>query len=148
MKIAPIKLPLPGKRTSAKRQGRGNRKGAAVVEFAVCLPLILLIMLGSIEAANMLFLRQALVQASYEGAKVAIRSNSDNAMVATIANLVADGRRVDGFSVETVPANISTVAEGQLIRVRTSAPVNTNSFITGTVFRNLTIDAEAVMVKE
>ena len=125
-----------------------NRRGAAIVEFAVCLPLILLIMLGSIEAANMLFLRQALVQASYEGAKAAVKPDSENSVVADIATLVAEGRRLEGFSVETIPADVSSVPQGNLIRVRPSAPVNSNSFISGTVFRNLTIDAEAVMVKE
>ena len=33
--------------------------------------LIVLVVLGSIEAASMLFLRQAMVQAAYEGVKVA-----------------------------------------------------------------------------
>ena len=136
------------KRRSDKLNRLRNRKGAAVVEFAVCLPLIMVIMLGSIEAANMLFLRQALVQASYEGVKAAVRLDSDNASVVEIANSVAAGRRIEGFSVETIPADVTLVPQGEFIRVRTSAPVNSNSFLSGTVFRNLTIDAEAVMVKE
>ena len=130
------------------RKHAGNRKGAAVVEFAVCLPVIVLIMLGSIEAANMLFLRQALVQASYEGAKAAIKGDSDNATVTLIANQVAAGRRLEGFTVETIPADVSSAAEGELVRVRSTAPVNSNSFISGTVFRQLDLTAEAVMVKE
>ncbi len=140
-----------GKHKSVNRRHRkhaGNRKGAAVVEFAVCLPVIMLIMLGSIEAANMLFLRQALVQASYEGAKAAIKNDSDNASVTLIANQVAAGRRLEGFTVETIPADVSSVAQGELVRVRSTAPVNSNSFISGTVFRQLDLTAEAVMVKE
>lgn len=143
-----MKIARPNRKSRGRKFNQRNRQGAAVVEFAVCLPLILLIMLGSIEAANMLFLRQALVQASYEGAKAAVRPESDNTTVSEIATLVAEGRRVEGFSVETVPADVSSVPQGSLIRIRTSAPVNSNSFISGTVFRNLTIDAEAVMIKE
>lgn len=138
----------PGKGLNRKRKAARNRKGAAVVEFAVCLPLIVLIMLGSIEAANMLFLRQALVQASYEGAKAAVKPESDNATVTLIANQVAEGRRLSGFTIETTPADVSSVPQGDLIRVRASAPVNSNSFISGTVFRVVNLDAEAVMVKE
>ena len=145
MNIAKLK---PIKRRNHKRKAGRNRKGAAVVEFAVCLPLIVLIMLGSIEAANMLFLRQALVQASYEGAKAAVKPESDNATVTLVANQVAEGRRLAGFNIETVPADVSSAAQGQLIRVRASAPVNSNSFISGTVFRIVNLDAEAVMVKE
>ena len=44
------------------------RRGAAVAELALCLPLILVLVLGSIEACNLLFLRQALVAAAYDGA--------------------------------------------------------------------------------
>ena len=143
-----IAKPKTSKRRNRKRRSTGKRQGAAVVEFAVCLPLIVLIMLGSIEAANMLFLRQALVQASYEGAKAAVRADADNATVTLIANQVAAGRRLDGFTVETVPADISTAQQGDLIRVRSSAPVDSNSFISGTVIRILNLDAEAVMVKE
>jgi Flp pilus assembly protein TadG len=131
-----------------RRSRLGNRKGAAVVEFAVCLPVIVLIMLGSIEAANMLFLRQALVQASYEGAKAAVKPDADNASVSLIANQVAEGRRLSGFTVETIPADVASVPQGQLVRVRASAPVDSNSFISGTVIRILNLDAEAVMVKE
>lgn len=39
------------------RRKTARRRGAAVVEFAVCLPVIILVVLGSIEAASMLFLR-------------------------------------------------------------------------------------------
>ena len=135
-------------RIAAKRHCNRNRKGAAVVEFAVCLPLILLVMLGSIEAANMMFLRQALVQSSYEGAKAAIKNDVDNATVEEIASLVAAGRRLENFSVRTIPADITSVAPGEMIRVISSAPVDSNSFITGTVFRSFDIEATAVMVKE
>jgi len=68
---------------SAKRF-RGKRFGAAAVEFAVCLPLIILIVAGSIEGASLLFLRQALIQSSYEGAKVAVKQNSVNSDVTDI----------------------------------------------------------------
>ena len=51
-----------------KQKARTKREGAAVVEFAVCLPLIVLIVLGTIEAGSLLFLKQTLVQAAYEGA--------------------------------------------------------------------------------
>lgn len=136
------------KRQNRKRRRAANRKGAAVIEFAVCLPLIVLIMLGSIEAANMLFLRQALVQASYEGAKAAVKADSDNATVTQIATQVADGRRLSGFTVETIPADVSSVPQGELIRIRATAPVDSNSFISGSVIRIVNISAEAVMVKE
>ncbi len=46
-----------------------KRNGTATVELAVCLPLIVIIAFGSIEATNMIFLEQRLTAAAYEGAQ-------------------------------------------------------------------------------
>ena len=132
---------------SAKRF-RGKRFGAAAVEFAVCLPLIILIVAGSIEGASLLFLRQALIQSSYEGAKVAVKQDSINSDVTNIAIAVTDGRNLSGVTVETEPGNIESVAQGELIRVRVTAPTSGNSLFFNGVFTLPTVSAEAVFVKE
>ena len=127
---------------------RGRRRGAAVVEFAVCLPVILLIVLGSIEAASMLFLRQALIQSAYEGAKVAIRDNGSNADATTAIENVAAGRRLNDVEVEFSPKNVSKAKQGEFISVTISAPGDSNSFIPFGPFKNRMVSARAVMVKE
>ena len=132
---------------SAKRF-RGKRFGAAAVEFAVCLPLIILIVAGSIEGASLLFLRQALIQSSYEGAKVAVKQDSVNSDVTNIAIAVTDGRNLTGVTVETEPGNIASVAQGELIRVRVTAPTSGNSLFFNGVFTLPSVAAEAVFVKE
>ena len=133
---------------SIKRKRGRNRKGAAVVEFAVCLPVILLIVLGSIEAASMMFLRQALVQSAYEGAKVAIRNNGNNADANAAVQAVAAGRRIQQMTVTFDPADVSTVAQGETVTVTITAPGDTNSFIPFGPFKNKLVAAQAVMVKE
>ena len=132
---------------SAKRF-RGKRFGAAAVEFAVCLPLIILIVAGSIEGASLLFLRQALIQSSYEGAKLAIKQDSVSSEVNSVALAVTDGRRLEGVTVETTPSDIQSVPQGEFIRVRVTAPTNGNSLFFNGVFTLPTVSAEAVMVKE
>jgi Flp pilus assembly protein TadG len=130
------------------RHKRVSRRGAAVVEFAVCLPVILLIVLGSIEAASMLFLRQALIQSAYEGAKVAIRDNGNNADATTAIENVAAGRRLNDVEVEFSPKNVSKAKQGEFISVTISAPGDSNSFIPFGPFKNRIVSARAVMVKE
>lgn len=132
---------------SAKRF-RGKRFGVAAVEFAVCLPLIILIVAGSIEGASLLFLRQALIQSSYEGVKVAIKQDSDSFDVNSVALAVTDGRNLDGVTVETIPSDIQSVPQGELIRVRVTAPTSGNSMFFNGVFTIPAVAAEAVMVKE
>lgn len=136
---------MPRKRRARKS---GRRFGAAAVEFAVCLPLIVLVVIGSIEGASLLFLRQALVQSAYEGVKVAIKEDSNNSFVDNIARAVTDGRSLSGVGVETTPADVSSVPRGELITVRITAPVKGNTLIPGGVFTLNQISAQAVMVKE
>ena len=124
-----------------------SRRAAAVVEFAVCLPVIVLIVLGSIEAASMLFLKQTLVQASYEGAKVAIR-DGEQAEVEAIIRAVGDGRRVVDLTIEFDPPNIENAVAGEVITVTVSAPGDSNSLIPFGPFKNKIVLATAAMVKE
>lgn len=126
----------------------GKRLGAAAVEFAVCLPLILLIVAGSIEGASLLFLRQALIQSSYEGVKVAIKEDALSSDVTSVALSVTDGRKLDGVTVETIPSDIESVPQGEFIRVRVTAPTAGNSLFFNGVFTIPNVSAEAVMVKE
>lgn len=124
-----------------------TRRGAAIVELAICLPVVLLIALGSIQGASLLFLRQALVQASYEGAKVAIRSGDDAAARQAVAN-VAAGRRIEGLVITTNPANIADANQGDTITVTVTAPGDANSLIPFGVFQGQQVSAQAVMVRE
>ena len=135
-------------RRRTRNKNGSRRSGAAVVEFAVCLPVILLIVLGSIEAASMLFLRQALVQSAYEGVKVAVRNNGDNALATQAVENVAAGRRLENMSITFSPENVATAAQGEIIRVTVSAPGNGNSFIPFGPFKDRVVSAQAVMVKE
>ena len=132
---------------SSKRK-RKLRRGAAVVEFAVCLPVIMLVVLGSIEAASMLFLRQAMIQTAYEGAKVAILRDSQNSNAIAAADAVVQGRGLNGVSLTFDPADISTAAPGDTIRIVAFAPGDSNSLLPFGPFKNQTVSAAAVMVKE
>lgn len=95
----------------------------------------------------MLFLRQTLVQASYEGGKVAIRSGDQSAMENAI-NSVADGRRIKNLEITTKPKNISNTNPGDLIIITVSAPGDTNSLIPFGPFKNQRVTAQATMVRE
>jgi len=63
-----------GKR--AWRRGRREERGAAVVEFAVVLPLLLTILFGIIEYGYIFMVRQTLQHAAREGARTAVLQTS------------------------------------------------------------------------
>ena len=131
-----------------QRNRHRRRQGAAVVEFAVCLPLILLVAFGAVEAAGMLFLRQTLVQAAYEGAKVIVRNEGTEDQSRAIMDAVIAGRRLQGVSIQFNPANPEAVELGVPITVTVSAPSDSNSLISFGFFRDRDISASAVFAKE
>ncbi len=126
---------------------RQRRRGAAVIELAVCLPVILLIVIGTIEAASLLFLKQTLVQAAYEGAKVAIVSG-DSEQVTQVVDAVAASRNLNGVQIEFNPSDLANVPSGETVTITISAPGDSNSFIPFGPFENQTVRTSASMVRE
>ncbi|MGD9632583.1 MAG: TadE/TadG family type IV pilus assembly protein, partial [Pirellulales bacterium] len=55
--------------TSNSFRRRFDRRGAAAAELALCLPLIVFLLLASLEACSMIFLDHSLTIASYEGVR-------------------------------------------------------------------------------
>ncbi len=82
--------------TSQKQQ---SRRAAAVVELAVCLPLLFTIIFGSIEACNVIFLKQAVTAAAYEGALVAMRPHVEETEVLDRINDILSSRQITGATI-------------------------------------------------
>ncbi|MGL4512700.1 MAG: TadE/TadG family type IV pilus assembly protein [Lacipirellulaceae bacterium] len=130
------------------RRRAADRHGVAATEFAVCLPVLVLILLGVIETCSMIFLKQALSVAAYEGGHVAVAPDGTPAQVrATCAAILSD-RRVRGATIDVVPANLAAVAPGDYFEVRVSAPSGANAILPLSFFRGHTLRASAVLMKE
>ena len=72
-----------------------NRKGGAVVEAALCLPLILLIISATVELSTTIYLKESLTVACYEGARMAVTRNATDERVRDrIAEVLAE-RHID-----------------------------------------------------
>jgi Flp pilus assembly protein TadG len=125
-----------------------NRQGTAAVEFAVCLPAIVLLFLGAIELASMTFLKESLAVASYEGARTAAQYNSETSDVLGKANALLDIRDVEEATVTVSPANVSNTERGDLITVTVSSPCNANALIPLSFLNDQTITVQATMVRE
>lgn len=126
----------------------GDRRGVAASELAVCLPVIALLVLAMIEACTMIFLKQSLTVAAYEGARTALVPNATDAQVQAACDGVLRDRRVQAAQVTLRPANLASVASGEYIEVIVAAPTDPNSVIPGSFLRGRTLSATAVMMKE
>lgn len=135
------------KRIKSERR-RNRRTGAAVVELAVCLPLIVLLTFASLEGANMLFMRQAAVQAAYEAVKSAAKSNGTLTSATTIGQDVLNSRNIQIDSMTFNPTNVETLAEGTPIVVTVAIRGDSRNITGIGPFRGLLIEAQATMMKE
>jgi len=135
------------------RRGRNlsttrRRAGVAATELAVCMPVIVLVALATIESCAMIFLQQSLSIAAYEGARVALVSGSQASNVVYQCELILADRDVDGATVRVTPANIPGAAAGTWVNVETSAPFAKNSLVGGWLFASKTLTASVQMIKE
>lgn len=118
------------------------------MEFAVCLPVIVLLFLGSIEAASMVFLKESLTVASYEGARTAAKYDSETADVFSKAEAMLSIHDVTGAVVSISPSDIGAASRGDQITVTVSCPCNANALVPLKFFNNKMITVQSTMVRE
>ena len=83
---------------------RNKRLGAAIVEMAICLPVIVLLTYGTIELAGGLFLKQTLTSAAHEGALAGMRLDATEAIVRERVELILAVREVEDCVITITPS--------------------------------------------
>ena len=83
---------------------RTRRSGAAVVEMAICLPVLVLMTWGTIEASSSIFQRQTLTSAAHEGALTGMRRGSTETEIRDRIDVILQSRQRDGSVVEITPS--------------------------------------------
>ncbi|MEM9658800.1 MAG: TadE family protein [Planctomycetota bacterium] len=118
---------------SALRRFHGARRGLAVAELAVCLPVITLVVFGSIQACNLIYLRQALTSAAYEGTMEVAKPNATNLSVAARVQQVLDARGVVESTIQIRPDGVAvaTAPQGTPHTIVVSARVASNLSLAG-----------------
>jgi hypothetical protein len=136
-------------RICSPRHGRRSRRhGVAAVEFAVCLPVIMLLVFGMIESCSMIFLKQSLTVAAYEGVRTALEEQAVAADVRLTCEQILVDRQVQDGTIAIAPGDFELLPSGEYISITVSAPADSNSIIRGSFFSGRTLSATATMVKE
>jgi Flp pilus assembly protein TadG len=131
-----------------RRRRETPRRGAAAVELAICLPLLVLLVMASIEACTMIFLDHSLTIASYEGVRAGINYDGTNADVLARANAIINSRDIQGAQVTINPPDVESAERGETIAVTVSAPCNLNMVIPPWFYDGRTLRSTMTMVKE
>jgi hypothetical protein len=131
-----------------RRRGQSNRRAAAAAELALCLPLIVFLLLASLEACSMIFLDHSLTIASYEGVRTAINYDATNSAVNNRCNEIIDEREVADANIAFNPANVANVPRGEQITITVSAPCDANAILPLWFYQGRTLTVSTTMVKE
>lgn len=120
--------------------GRECRRGVALVEFAIFMPLMAMLVFGAIETSNMVYLRQGLKSAAYEVARSVTRQDGVQADAEVRGYQALDARDVVGATITITPPVDEETEPGTIIDVTVSAPADANAdgpqwFFQGQVLR-------------
>lgn len=112
------------------RSKRGpKRSAAALVELAICLPLMAFLVGASIEACDLIFLRNTLATASYSGTLEVSRSGCTEATIRNQITQVLNAGNIKDFTITITKSNgasFATTVKGDLIRVQVAATSASN----------------------
>ncbi|MCU0718937.1 MAG: pilus assembly protein [Pirellula sp.] len=143
-------MTTPGRQTKRIQTRPCNgawRRGAAAVEAAIVLPVVVFVVFGSIELANGVFMKQSLAIAAYEGAREASRPGGTQAQAKSRIREVLSNKGVDNETVTFTPEITADTPRGTKIYVKVSAPVSTDSINPCKLLINRKLEQSVVMVR-
>lgn len=130
------------------RATRRSRKGAAVAELAVVLPILMIMVFGTLEICERLLLRQSAAVAAYETARMSARRTM-TAERATARGLeILESRRINGGTININPSDLSEISTGEQIRVTVLVPINNNTLMKYVLPSSGNVRVRAFMVRE
>ncbi len=106
-----------------------RRRGMAVVEMAFCLPVIVLIIFGGIQAANLIFLKQAVTEAAYEGALFGSKAEATQSETLSRVQAILDARNIEGTTITAGNGGLGVdeLTPGQTLSIRITATSSSNA---------------------
>lgn len=128
---------------------RKDRQGAAVVEFAVVAPVLILLIFGMVEFGRMVMVQQVLTNAAREGARVGVLDDSTVTDVQTTVNNYLTGGGVKGATVTVSPNPLSSAGYGAPVTVTVTVPFSQVSWLPSPMFlKTTTMSASTAMRRE
>ncbi len=126
-----------------------NRVGAAVVEFAVISPLMIMMTVGLMEVGRLVMVKQIVVNASREGARQATLPDSSAAEIVASVNQNLTNSSIKGAIVSVDPVDLKATAAGTPVTVTIDVGSASISWLPKPMFAlHKSISASTTMRKE
>lgn len=110
-----------------------SESGSATVEFALVLPIFLLLIFGMIEFGRLLSVQHLLNTAAREGARMASLPGADNASVIAKINEVLSGGGIAYDTLQLTPSNVSSAGRNDPVTVRIRVNYESVAWVGGIV---------------
>ena len=138
---------------------KSNRRGAAIVEMAVCLPILMIFILGIIEFGQGYLAKHLLANACRMGTRLSVVDGATNTTVETrVKQFYADALNGDPedivvtFEVETpggsVGTDIATATSGDMCTVHVAISYDDVALISGGFLDGLSLQSQCTMERE
>jgi Flp pilus assembly protein TadG len=128
------------------RRSARRRSATTTVEFAITLPLVLLLFFGSIEFGRVNMLRHSAAQAAYEGARRGIVPGATADDVRAAAAEILDSTFASSYTVTVTPSTITRHTTE--VTVNISMPLSDNSWVVPRFFAGATLSKSFTLQRE
>ncbi len=134
-----------------RRRCESRRSGVATIEFALVLPALVALTIGTIDICSMLFLKESATLAAYEGARRGVARDRTNAdATARVMEFLDDrGIQYSGANVVTFGSPSFDDADTlEHVTITVNVPAAGNLLIPSQMFGDMTLSANVTMRKE
>ncbi|OGT37335.1 MAG: hypothetical protein A3F12_06145 [Gammaproteobacteria bacterium RIFCSPHIGHO2_12_FULL_38_14] len=127
-----------------------KEKGATVIEFAILLPVFIMLIMGAIEIGWALYVQHALVDAARVGARIAVTQQVSEESIRTDVIEYIQNSSINGTPTITfMPSPVSEQSSGSLITVTIDLPFNSATILPTPLFlQDKILSAQSSMAKE
>jgi Flp pilus assembly protein TadG len=133
-------------RKARRNAAQTPRRGAVVVEMAICLPLLFFFFLAALEMSRVNMIRQTVENAVYEGSRRGVVPGATADDCRNAAQAVLNSVSANDAEVDVVPANLSDNTNE--VTVSIEVPINSNSWVVPFFFRDRAVTSSMTLRKE
>jgi Flp pilus assembly protein TadG len=123
-----------------------HRRGAALVEFALTVPILFLILFVSVEFMRVNTIVNSIENAAYEGARRGIVPGATAAEIIADAKALTDAVGIRGAVIDVQPPTIAE--DTPEITVTVNVPADSNAFVAPRFFAGDTISKTCTLSRE
>lgn len=127
-----------------------SRKGVAVTEAAFCVPIILILVFGTLEVCNLIFIKERVSICAFEGCRVGVKRYATREDVEEVATelMTAFGFEQGSYDIRVSPDNFNTLNALDPISVTVEVPLSGTASILGGAINQTNISSTVRMVRE